>query len=212
MWIDAPSSRSYKGWQSPVFDVSFAVVALLVARFAAVEKGQILARRMKTSTVFALLSAVAHAVPTVDETYPYTGPAVPVGDWVDPSIDGNGKGFPRLVEPPAVTPATANPSNNVNVVALSYIPNGINIHYQTPFGLGTAPSVKWGTSIADLDYHATGYSHTYVFSVYPKKLAFNPFEQSYLFLECVRRLLIFIFSSSARLGRPSQAFKRIPAL
>jgi acid phosphatase len=34
--------------------------------------------------------------------YPYTGPAVPVGDWVDPTINGNGKGFPRLVEPAAV--------------------------------------------------------------------------------------------------------------
>jgi hypothetical protein len=119
-------------------------------------------KTLSTVNLFAWLSAVAHAVPTVDETYPYTGPAIPVGDWVDPSVNGNGKGFPRLVEPPAVVPGTSNPTNNVNVIALSYIPNGINIHYQTPFGLGTAPSVKWGTTVTDLDYQATGNSHTCV--------------------------------------------------
>jgi hypothetical protein len=127
---------------------------------------------MKSSAAFALLGAFSavHAVSVddaldvrdVDETYPYTGPAVPVGDWVNPSVNGNGKGFPRLVEPPAVKPATSNPLNNVNVIALSYIPNGINIHYQTPFGLGEAPSVQWGASHTDLGNQATGYSHTYV--------------------------------------------------
>lgn len=103
----------------------------------------------------------------VDESYPYTGPAVPVADWVDPSINGNGKGFTRLVEPPAVKPATSNPSNNVNVIALSYIPNGINIHYQTPFGLGEDPSANWGTSSTDLDQKASGQTHTYVYSMHP---------------------------------------------
>ncbi|RMZ84776.1 hypothetical protein DV737_g889, partial [Chaetothyriales sp. CBS 132003] len=88
----------------------------------------------------------AHGAPTVDTTYPYTGPAVPVGDWVDPTVTGNGKGFARLVESPAVKPARKNPTNNVNVIQLSYLPQGINIHYQTPFGLGEPPSVKWGTS------------------------------------------------------------------
>jgi len=127
---------------------------------------------MKATTAFTVLGGLSAvcAVPVddaldaryVDETYPYTGPAVPVGDWVDPSVNGNGKGFPRLVEPPAVKPATSNPSNNVNVIALSYIPNGINIHYQTPFGLGEGPSVQWGTSQADLDYTASGFSRTYV--------------------------------------------------
>lgn len=121
---------------------------------------------MKTTAALelgALSSAVAvHAVPVVDESYPYTGPAVPVGDWVDPTINGNGKGFPRLVEPPAVKPATSNPTNNVNVISLSYFPQGINVHYQTPFGLGVPPSVQWGTSPTDLDYTAVGYSHTYV--------------------------------------------------
>lgn len=43
---------------------------------------------MKRGTSSAVLSAVAAlcvelavAIPDVDETYPYTGPAVPVGDW-----------------------------------------------------------------------------------------------------------------------------------
>lgn len=98
----------------------------------------------------------------VDETYPYTGPAVPIGDWVDNTVNGNGKGFPRLVEPPAVEPATKNPTNNINVIHLSYVPGGINIRYQTPFGLGEAPTVKWGQSRQDLDYTATGLSTTYV--------------------------------------------------
>ncbi|KAI6753886.1 hypothetical protein HG530_013062 [Fusarium avenaceum] len=116
----------------------------------------------------ALLAAPAQSAPTVDETYPYRGPKIPIGDWVDPTINGNGKGFPRLVEPPAVKPASANPSNNVNVISLSYIPAkheettvGINIHYQTPFGLGVTPSVQWGTSASALNNLATGSSVTY---------------------------------------------------
>jgi hypothetical protein len=111
-----------------------------------------------------LLAICVHAVPVVDDRYPYTGPAVPVGDWVDPSVNGNGKGFPRLVEHPAVTPASANPSNNINVISLSYLPQGINIHYQTPFGLGVAPSISWGTSPTNLNQQASGLSHTYVYN------------------------------------------------
>jgi hypothetical protein len=121
---------------------------------------------MKATTPFLLAALqLIQAAPTVDDRFPYTGPAIPVGDWVDPTVNGDGTGFPRLVEPPAVKPATANPTNNVNVVALSYVPGGMAIHYQTPFGLGEAPGVKWGTTKADLDYWATGESHTYVFSV-----------------------------------------------
>ncbi|RHZ58046.1 hypothetical protein CDV55_104604 [Aspergillus turcosus] len=120
---------------------------------------------MKTSTASALLVALtataAQARPVVDERYPYTGPAVPVGDWVDPTVNGNGKGFPRLVEPPAVKPATANPRNNVNVISLSYLPDGMHIHYQTPFGLGVTPSVKWGKNPKHLNQVAHGYTHTY---------------------------------------------------
>lgn len=107
-----------------------------------------------------LLGAAVNAVPVVDESYPYTGPAVPVGDWVDPTVNGNGKGFPRLVEAPAVTPKTDSPTNNINVISMAYIPEGITIHYQTPFGLGVAPSVNWGGSESSLRSIATGYSHT----------------------------------------------------
>lgn len=121
---------------------------------------------MKSVTSFALVGALLGgaviAVPVVDESYPYTGPEIPVGDWADVSVNGNGNGkaFPRLIEAPAVTPATGNPSNNINVISLAYIPKGIAIHYQTPFGLGVAPSVKWGKSASNLASTATGYSHT----------------------------------------------------
>ncbi len=109
------------------------------------------------------LSAVVVALlskRTRDTVYPYTGPDVPVSDCVDSTINGNGKGFPRLVEPPAVTPASANPTNNINVISLAYLPGGMNIHFQTPFGLGVAPSVAWGTSAKSLDKKATGISRT----------------------------------------------------
>jgi acid phosphatase len=121
---------------------------------------------MKTTTasslIGAFLAATASAAPSaveerdVDTKYPYTGPEVPVGDWVDPTVNGNGKGFPRLVEKPAVTPKSANPTNNVNVISLAWVPGGVNIHYQTPFGLGQAPSIKWGTSASSLSSTATG--------------------------------------------------------
>ncbi|KAL4959683.1 purple acid phosphatase family protein [Aspergillus stella-maris] len=117
---------------------------------------------MKIS-VSALLAAltVAHARPAVDTHYPYTGPDVPIGDWVNPTINGNGKGYPRLVEPPAVKPKSANPTNNVNVISLSYLPDGMHIHYQTPFGLGESPSVRWGKNPKHLSQMAIGWSHTY---------------------------------------------------
>ena len=126
------------------------------------ENGQSHHLKMKSAAFLGAILAVAvDAVPTVDELYPYTGPKVPVGDWIDPTVKGNGKGFVRLVEPPAVKPASANPTNNVNVISVSYIPNGINIHYQTPFGLGEAPSVVWGLSASELSNTATGKSVTY---------------------------------------------------
>lgn len=117
---------------------------------------------MKTTVVSALLalSVAANGRPTVDTKYAYKGPDVPVGDWVDPTINGNGKGFPRLVEPPAVKPASLHPTNNVNVISLSYIPDGIHIHYQTPFGLGKPPAIKWGKDPRKLNHVAKGYTHT----------------------------------------------------
>ncbi|KAL5337519.1 hypothetical protein BJX70DRAFT_399655 [Aspergillus crustosus] len=103
---------------------------------------------MKGATASAILvalsAAAAHARPAVDTSYLYTGPGIPIGDWVNPTVNDNGKGYPRLVEPPAVRPKPAHPTNNVNVISLSYVPNGMHIHYQTPFGLGVAPSIRWG--------------------------------------------------------------------
>jgi acid phosphatase len=113
-----------------------------------------------TASVLLALSAAVNGRPTVDTEYPYMGPDVPVGDWVDPTVNGNGKGFPRLVEPPAVKPGRANPTNNVNVISLSYVPDGIHIHYQTPFGLGRAPEVKYGEHPKSLNKVASGFSHT----------------------------------------------------
>lgn len=118
--------------------------------------------------VLALLGAVAHAAPAkrdVDTTYPYTGPAIPVGDVVNPSVDnggkGNGKGYPRLWEHPAVYPAPgAYPTNNINVISSAYFPGGINIHFQTPFGIGANPVVQYGSSKNKLDQTATGFTHT----------------------------------------------------
>lgn len=104
----------------------------------------------------AATSISAVALPDVSTAYPYTGPAVPIGDWLDQTVNGNGKGFPRLIEPPAVQPASSKPSNNVNVVSLAYIPKGVNIHYQTPFGLSGAPSVHWGKAKNDLCNKAVG--------------------------------------------------------
>ena len=107
-----------------------------------------------------VLSVQAAPKPSVDQRYPYTGPKVPVGDWVDPKVNGNGKGFPRLVEPPAVTPAKKKPSNNINVIQLSYLPDGMNIHYQTPFGLGKQPSVQWGAHPSRLNHKVAGHTRT----------------------------------------------------
>jgi hypothetical protein len=123
-------------------------------------------RATTASVLLAGLSAMAHAAPVVDTVYPYTGPDIPVGDWVDPTVNGNGKGYPRLVEPPAVTPASANPTNNINVIALAYLPTGMNIHFQTPFGLGTnvAPSIRYGKSPGLLNEMAAGISRTYEFN------------------------------------------------
>jgi hypothetical protein len=114
-------------------------------------------------------SAAVHAIPRdVDTRFPYTGPDVPVGDWVDPTVKGNGKGFPRLFEPPAVKPDSSKPTNNVNVVSLAYIPEGVNVHYQTPFGLSGAPSVHWGKAKNDLCNEAIGQTRSSV-AIFPYK-------------------------------------------
>jgi len=128
---------------------------------------------MKSSSVAASVAAAILAGATSVNTlslplerrdvytnYPYTGPAVPVADWVDQSINGNGKGFIRLVEKPAVKPAKRNPTNNINTIKLSYVPAGINVHFSTPFGLGVAPSLVYGTDSGNLKEMATGATTT----------------------------------------------------
>ena len=110
--------------------------------------------------VASLVAAAPPAKRDVYTNYPYTGPTIPVGDWVDPTVNGNGKGFPRLVEAPAVKPSSSKASNNINVVSVSFIPNGVNIHFQTPFGLDSDPCVHWGKSESALSSVATGSSNT----------------------------------------------------
>ena len=127
---------------------------------------------MKPVPQLALISAAflialpSTAAPTkdkrdVDTRYPYKGPEIPIGDWVDQTVNGNGKGFIRLVESPAVKPSTAKPKNSVNVISLAYIPDGMTVHYQTAFGLDNAPKVHYGTKADDLCNTATGYTTTY---------------------------------------------------
>lgn len=115
------------------------------------------------ATLLPLLASAAPSVKrTVDTMYPYKGPAVPVGDPVNPTAIDNGKGFPRLYEHPAVEPpAGSEPSNNINVISSAYFPGGINIHFQTPFGIGSSPQVKWGSTPRKLSNTASGYTHTY---------------------------------------------------
>ena len=121
---------------------------------------------MQSLFAVASLAALVSAAPapqsgvddsiTVDTTYPYTGPAVPIGDWVDQTVNGNGMGFPRLVEPPAVQPYSDGPTNNINVIQLSWVPGGMNVHFQTPFGIGGVPCVYYGTSETAMNNVAKG--------------------------------------------------------
>ena len=97
----------------------------------------------------------------VYENYPYKGPAIPIADWLDQTVNGNGKGFVRLNEPPAVWPANSNATNNINTVSLAFIPGGMNIHFSTPFGIGGSPIVNLGTSVAFLNNTAIGKTSTY---------------------------------------------------
>lgn len=101
-----------------------------------------------------------HYVRDVYTNYPYNGPAIPIGDPVDQTVNGNGKGFPRLHEPPAVQPSSPNATNNINTIALAYVPGGMNIHFSTPFGLDGKPSVKYGSDASQLTMNATGSTKT----------------------------------------------------
>jgi hypothetical protein len=94
--------------------------------------------------------------------YPYTGPAIPIADTADQTVNGDGKGFERLNEPPAVWPSTLKPSNNINTIALAYVPDGINIHFSTPFGIDAEPCVDYGTDQYNLNTNVKGNTVTWV--------------------------------------------------
>lgn len=125
---------------------------------------------MHWSALVSLLPLVAaapapvHLARDVDTMYPYTGPEIPIGDLSDQTVQGNGKGdsYKRLRMPPAVTPAPGSTvTNNINVISTSYFPNGVNIHFQTPFGIGGEPCVYWGESPFKLKKVSKGSTHTY---------------------------------------------------
>lgn len=44
---------------------------------------------------------------------------------------------------------------------MAYVPGGMNIHYQTAFGLGVAPSVNWGMNSDNLLNTVSGTTMTY---------------------------------------------------
>ena len=122
---------------------------------------------MLTSAVLGLvLLKLAHAAPApltpyVDTAYPYTGPKVPVGDWVNQAIDNHGSGgYARITEPPAVLPSYPNPTNNINVISLAFTPGGMHVHFQTPFGIDGEPCVIWGTEIGNLNQTTKGWTRT----------------------------------------------------
>ena len=99
--------------------------------------------------------------PEIDQSQPYKGPAVPIMDPTDQTISGNGQGYIRLWEAPAVMPIPGNPiTNNINIISLSYLPGGMNVHFSTPFGIGGNPVVNWGTDVLSLTNSTTGYTHT----------------------------------------------------
>ena len=99
----------------------------------------------------------------LETDYPYQGPAVVISDKVDQTVNGDGTGFPRLYEAPAVEPYLGTlPTNNINVISLAYAPGGVgmNVHFQTPYGIGGTPCVEWGTDPTKLDQLAKGWTST----------------------------------------------------
>ena len=113
-----------------------------------------------------IVAAGVQAIPppfrrSVDTTYPYTGPEVPIGDPADQTIEGNGKGYPRLWEAPAVEPEVGTlPTNNINVINMAILPTGMNVHFQTAFGIGSEPKVLYSTDPTNLSHTASGWTTT----------------------------------------------------
>lgn len=97
----------------------------------------------------------------VDTTHPYVGPVIPIGDPANPTLDASKGGYPRLWEPPAVSPPPGVAvTNNINVISTALFPGGVNVHFQTPYGIGGRPVVKYGKHPHELDQEATGTTHT----------------------------------------------------
>ena len=113
------------------------------------------------AVILALPSLAAPYYPHVDTQYVYTGPAIPNSDPGDQSLGGSGLGFPRLYQAPAVSPPPGfNATNNINVISLSYLPDGMTIHFQTPFGIGGDPCVWYGTFQDSLKNQSKGWTET----------------------------------------------------
>jgi hypothetical protein len=85
--------------------------------------------RIRTASPLTSLLAIVCALAEpqhVDETNPYNGPAIPVCDLVDTTIEGDGTKLIRLVGALAVKLASANATNSINVIALAYVLNKDN--------------------------------------------------------------------------------------
>ena len=119
---------------------------------------------MTTGLVGLLLASSALAAPFyphVDTQHPYTGPAIPNSDPGDQTLEGNGLGFPRLYQHPAVQPLPgATVTNNINVISLSYLPQGMTVHFQTSFGIDGEPCIWWGTVPDQLNNNTKGWTET----------------------------------------------------
>ena len=121
------------------------------------------------SAAILVAATLVHSAPVpdvevgVDTLYPYIGPAIPIADLVDHTVNGNAStpGFKRLWEAPAVMPPSGQTvMNNINVISLSYIPGGMNIHFQTPHGIGGEACVDWGEAPGQLWTNTKGTTTT----------------------------------------------------
>ncbi|KZO89576.1 hypothetical protein CALVIDRAFT_47211 [Calocera viscosa TUFC12733] len=87
---------------------------------------------------------------------PTLGPRSPSATSSTTPSTETARAFPRFVEYPAVKPATANPSNNINITSYSSLPDGVHVYHQTPSRHRRLPTVKYGTFPDALNPTATG--------------------------------------------------------
>ena len=113
-----------------------------------------------SATLLSTVLAAPATFPFVDTRFPYTGAQLPNSDPLDPTAAGNGKGFPRVYEPPAVSPPPGTKiTNNINIINLAYVPGGMNIHFSTPYDIAGTACVDWGTSPDQLSTNTKGYTN-----------------------------------------------------